>query len=104
MPPDVLARYVGAYTGISGERYSERTYEVLLSDDQLIARILGDDVEGGLAATGLDADARRPLVPVSQTLFEGLGLGYEFIVDDQGVATDLVVIHISGRYTFSRDR
>ncbi len=104
VPPDVLARYVGVYTGVSWERYSERTYEVLLSDDQLIARILGADVEGGLAATGLDADARRPLVPLSQTLFEGLGLAYQFIVDDEGVATDLVVTHISGPYTFSRDR
>ena len=90
VPPDVLARYVGAYTGIYGG--NERTYEVLLSGGQLIARILGADVEGGLGATGLDEDASRPLVPLSQTLFEGLGLGYEFIVDDEGVATDLVVI------------
>ena len=102
VPPDVLARYVGAYTGIYGRR--ERTYEVLLSDGQLFARILGDDVEGGLAATGLDADARRLLVPLSQTLFEGLGLAYEFIVGDEGMATALVVTHISGPYTFSRDR
>ena len=102
VPPDVLARYVGAYTGIYGR--AERTYEVFLSDGQLFARIPGDDVEGGLAATGLDADARRLLVPLSQTLFEGLGLAYEFIVDDEGVATDLVVTHISGPYTFSRDR
>ena len=102
VPPDVLSRYVGAYTGIYGGR--ERTYEVSLSGGQLIARILGADVEGGLGASGLDEDSSRPLVPLSQTLFEGLGLGYRFIVDDEGVATDLVLIHISGPHTFSRQR
>ena len=104
VPPDVLAGYVGAYTGIYGG--SERTYEVSLSDGQLIATIVGArvEVEGGLGAAGLDAGALRPLVPLSQTLFEGLGLGYQFIVDANGVATDLVVIHISGPYTFSRER
>ena len=41
---------------------------------------------------------------MSQTHFEGLGLGYQFIVDDKGVATDLVEIHISGPYRFPRQR
>ena len=39
---------------------------------------------------------------VSQTLFEGLGIGYEFIVDDKGLATALVEIHISGPYRYPR--
>jgi len=101
---EVLAGYVGSYTGIYGG--SERTYEVSLSDGQLFANIVGTraEVEGGLAAGGLDAGSLRPLVPLSQTLFEGLGLGYRFIVDDDGVATDLVVIHISGPYTYPRER
>ena len=102
VPPDVLARYVGVYTGIYGG--NKRTYEVSPSGGQLIAKIVGDAIEGGLGAIGLDEGAPHPLVPLSQTLFEGLGLGYEFIVDDKGVATDLVVTHISGPYKFSRQR
>ena len=35
IPRDVLARYVGVYKGIYGG--AERTYEVSLSGDQLIA-------------------------------------------------------------------
>jgi hypothetical protein len=102
VPPDVLARYVGVYSGIYGGR--TRTYEVSLAGGQLMAKIAGPDVEGGLGAAGLEDGALRPLVPQSQTVFEGLGLGYQFIVDDKGVATDLVVIHISGPYTYSRQR
>jgi hypothetical protein len=102
VPPEVLARYVGVYTGIYGG--NKRTYEVTLSDGNLIAKIVGPNVEGGLGAAGLDDGAPRPLVPQSQTVFEGLGLGYQFIVDDKGVATDLVVIHISGPYKYARQR
>jgi hypothetical protein len=102
VPPGVLARYVGVYSGIYGG--NKRTYEVSLSGGHLIARIVGEAVEGGLGAAGLEDGAQRPLVPRSQTLFEGLGLGYQFIVDDKGVATDLVVIHISGPYKFARER
>ena len=102
VPADVLARYVGVYSGIYAG--NKRTYDVSLSGDQLIARIVGDAVEGGLGAAGLEEGAPRPLVPLSQTVFEGLGLGYQFIVDDKGVATDLVVIHISGPYKYSRQR
>jgi hypothetical protein len=103
VPPDVLARYVGVYSGIYGGQ--KRTMEVTLSDGQLMAKIVGGaDVEGGLGAVGLDPDAARPLLPRSPTLFEGAGLGYEFIVDANGVATDVVEIHISGPYKFSRQR
>ncbi|MBI3047969.1 MAG: hypothetical protein HYY76_06620 [Acidobacteria bacterium] len=102
VPPEVLARYVGVYSGIYGGR--KRTVEVSLSGGQLIARIVGASVDGGLGAAGLDEGAARPLVPQSQTLFEGLGLGYQFIVDDKGVATDIVEIHVSGNYRFTRQR
>jgi hypothetical protein len=102
VPPEVLARYVGVYSGIYGGR--TRTYEVSLAGGQLMARIAGPDVEGGLGAAGLEDGALRPLVPQSHTVFEGLGLGYQFVVDDKGVATDLVVIHISGPYKYSRQR
>ena len=102
VPPEVLARYVGVYKGIYGGK--TRGYEVSLPGGQLTAKIVGEPVEGGLGAVGLDPDAARPLVPLSQTVFEGLGLGYEFIVDDKGVVTDLVVTHISGPYKYSRQR
>ena len=100
VPREVLARYVGVYKGIYGG--AERTYEVSLSGDQLIARILGPKVEGGLAAAGLEDGADRPLVPISQTTFEGLGLAYQFEVGDTGPATALIVIHISGPYRYAR--
>jgi hypothetical protein len=100
VPPQVLAGSVGVYTGIYGG--SERTYEVTLVDGKLIATIAGPNIEGGLGAAGLDDGSPRPLVPVSQTVFEGLGLGYRFVVGDKGVATALVVIHISGPYTYKR--
>ena len=102
VPPAVLAGYVGSYTGRYGG--GERTYVVSLSGDHLIATIAGPPIEGGLGAAGLEEGAPRTLVAKSQTTFEGLGLGYQFIVGDDGVATDLVVIHISGPYTFKRDR
>ena len=90
--PDVLAGYVGVYKG----RYSgtERTIEVTLSGGQLIARIIG--------AAAVDGGEFRPLIPRSQTLFEGLGIGYQFIVDDTGVATEVVEIKITGPYRYPR--
>ena len=71
---------------------------------QLIATIVGAYDARSLGAAGLDQGVPRPLVPESQTLFDGLGLGYRFIVDDEGVATDLMVIHVSGDYRYSRRR
>jgi hypothetical protein len=37
-------------------------------------------------------------------MFEGLGIAYEFIVDDKGMATDLVEIHITGVSRYPRQR
>ncbi len=92
--PDVLARYVGVYSGMY--LTNKRTIEVSLSGGQLIAKIIG--------AAGVDGGETRPLIPQSQTLFEGLGIGYRFIVDDKGAATDLVEIHISGDSRFARQQ
>jgi len=94
VPPDVLARYVGVYSGHYGVR--PRTVEVSLSGGQLIARVIG--------SASVDGGEMRPLVPQTQTLFEGLGLGYQFIVDEQGAASAVVEIHISGPYRYSRQR
>ena len=94
VPRGVLAKYVGVYNGLYITR--ERTIEVSLSGDQLIAKIIG--------AAGVDGGEMRPLIPRSQTMFEGVGIGYKFIVDDKGEATGLVEIHISGDSTFQRQR
>src|SRR5436853_1862980 len=91
VPTDVLARYVGTYSGIY--QGNKRTVQVTLSGDHLIAKITGADEE--------DAGTRT-LVPRSQTLFEGVGLGYQFSVDDKGVATALTEVHISGGYRYPR--
>jgi hypothetical protein len=92
--PDVLARYVGVYNGNYGA--NKRTIEVSLSGGQLIAKIIG--------AAAVDGGEMRPLVPLSQTQFEGLGIGYRFIVDDKGIATDLVETHLSGESRFPRQK
>jgi len=102
VPPEVLERYVGVYTGIYGSR--ERTYEVSLSGGQLFATIVGVRSGAGLGAPGLDEGAPRPLVARSDTAFEGQGLGYRFVVDDEGAVTDLVVIHVSGEYRYPRQK
>ena len=100
VPADTLARFVGAYKGIYGG--VERIYEIRLSGGQLIARIPGPAVEGGLAAASLEEGAPRLLVPLTQTTFEGDGLAYQFELGDTGPATALIVIHISGPYRYAR--
>ena len=94
VPPDVLARYVGVYHGLYGG--SKRTIEVSLSGGQLIARVIG--------RAAVDGGEIRQLLPQTQTLFEGAGIAYQFIVDDKGVATDLMEIHISGPERFPKQR
>ena len=65
-----------------------------LSGGQLIATVEG--------AAAIDGGEIRPLVPQSDTLFEGVGLGYQFIVDETGVATDVVEIKINGPIKYRR--
>ena len=102
VPRDVLARYVGVYKGIYGG--AERTYEVTLDGDRLIAKIAGPKIEGGLAAASLEEGAPRVLVPLTETTFEGDGLAYRFEIGGTGPAAALIVIHISGPYRFARQR
>jgi hypothetical protein len=92
VPLDVLAKYVGVYNGIYGS--DKRTIEVSLSGDQLIAKVTG--------RAAVDGGEIRPLIPQSQTVFDGVGIAYQFIVDDKGVATDLMEIHISGPQRFPK--
>jgi hypothetical protein len=100
VPPDVLAKYVGVFTGEYG---GGRTFHITLEGGKLIAKIEGD-AAGGLGAAGLDAGAPAPLVPLSETLFDGLGLSFRFVADDTGAFNELVVLHISGAHPFHRVR
>jgi hypothetical protein len=90
--PEVLARYVGVYVGTYVG--FNRTIEVTLSGGQLIARVTG--------AASVDGGEMRPLVPQSDTLFEGVGLGYQFTVDEKGVATAVTEIKVAGPITYKR--
>jgi hypothetical protein len=86
--PEVLAKYVGVYSGFWAGR--PRKVEVALAGGELVARIN-------------DAPQRVPLVAQSDTLFESTGgLSYRFIIEDSGPATHVVEIHVSGDYKFAR--
>jgi len=88
--PDVLAKYVGTYTGFWLQR--PRTVQVSLSGEELLATID-------------DATQPIPLVALSETLFESAeGLGYRFVRDDGGPATAVEEIHVSGDYKLERRR
>jgi hypothetical protein len=86
--PDILASYVGVYSGIWAER--PRTVKVSLSAGKLVATIN-------------DATEPIPLVARSDTLFESSdGLGYEFGRDASGPATHVDEIHVTGNYRLAR--
>lgn len=98
--PEILEKYVGVYRGIYAG--VERTYEISLSGDELVARIIGDYSAIGLGAAGIGAGVPRSLIPLSETQFDGLGLGYRFVVNDAGEVTAVEISHVSGDYTYSR--
>jgi hypothetical protein len=84
---DVLARYVGVYSGMWGP--NPRTVRVRLDDNVLrVNGIYDQDVE---------------LLPQSSVLFAGSdGLMYEFLGADGGRATHVIERHVSGDYTLKR--
>jgi hypothetical protein len=84
---DVLARYVGVYSGMWGP--NPRTVRVRLDDNVLrVNGIYDQDVE---------------LIPQSSVLFAGSdGLMYEFLGADGGRATHVIERHVSGDYTLKR--
>jgi hypothetical protein len=91
---EVLAKYVGVYHGRYGGE--KRVIDVTLAGDQLIAKVTG--------RAAVDGGEMRPLIPQDQTTFDGVGIVYQFIVDEKGVATDLMEIHISGPERFPKQR
>jgi hypothetical protein len=86
--PDVLASYVGTYSGMWAAR--PRTVEVSLAGGELVATIDG---------------AIQPvrLVALSETVFQSSdGLGYRFVRDGSAPATHVDEIHVSGDYRLAR--
>ena len=86
--PEVLAKYVGVYKGVWARQ--PRVVEMTLSGDSLFVSVAGGDPQR--------------LAPQSETNFSGTGLGYNFIRDDHGIATDVMEIHVSGDYKLQRQK
>jgi len=92
VPPATLAKYVGVYHGRYGGE--KRIIEVTLVGDQLIAKVTG--------RAAVDGGEMRPLIPQSETAFDGVGIVYQFVLGKDGVATALDEIHISGPQRFPK--
>jgi hypothetical protein len=86
--PEILAKYVGVYKGpyIQGPR----TVEVSFADGALFI-----SVKGG---------PKQRIFPQSETNFSGTGLTYRFVRDEHGTATHLIEGHVSGDYTYERQK
>jgi len=75
---------------------------VSVSEGDLIATIISGYDAIGLGAAGLESGVPRKLVPLSETLFDGVGLGYRFVVNDNGDVESFIISHVSGDYTYTR--
>lgn len=89
--PDILERYTGVFSGFWGANPVK--VDVALENGQLVIH-------------RNDGPLPMPLTPISDTLFQNIvdGLTYDFITNGDGPATDVVEIHVSGGYTFPRNR
>lgn len=86
--PEVLANYVGVYSGLWFR--TPRTVEFRLTDGRLTLTVNGRTMD---------------LVAQSQTSFvSDAGLGYEFIGGGKGIAAQVIEHHVSGSYTYPRQR
>ena len=61
-------------------------------------------LSGGTLSVAVNGGQVQPIVPQSETNFSGTGLTYRFIRDGQGIATDVIEGHVSGDYTFQRQK
>ena len=94
--PDILAGYVGTYEG--NWLRTQTTLEVTLEEGELFLLRTPPYAEAEFTGTG-----RSRLVPLSETAFEcSCGLGFVFTVDDNGVATEVSEVHVSGEWIFTR--
>ena len=93
---EVLARYVGTYTGDWLRNLI--TAEVTLEDGELYLLRTPPYAE-----TGVNEFAKSLLLPLSETAFEcSCGLGFIFTVDGEGMTTEVSEVHVSGAWTFTR--
>ncbi|MFZ8927763.1 MAG: hypothetical protein EBS81_10115 [Gammaproteobacteria bacterium] len=100
VPIETLQTYEGQYRGFYMGKF--RTYEITVIDGELTAAVVGDYDAIGLGAAGLEKGVPRVLIPLSQTLFDGLGLGYRFIVNEAGDVESVHITHVSGDFVYTR--
>ncbi len=84
--PEILAKYIGTYRGYWLRNLI--TVEVTLEDGELFLQ--------------RNNGAKLQLLPQSETAFMGGSFGYIFPVEDEGMATEVSEVHVSGGWTFSR--
>ncbi len=87
LSPDEFANYVGTYKGVY--LGNAVTVEVTIEDGELYMQ--------------RNNAPRAPLIPQSETAFIHSGLGFVFSFGDDGVATEVSEVHVSGAWTFSRE-
>lgn len=97
IPEAVLRGYVGTYQGVWLGNLI--TAEVTLEDGELYLRRTPRYSDTG---GNTDFDTSR-LIPQSRTAFDSsFGLGWIFEVDENGVATSVSEVHVSGAWPFER--
>lgn len=92
-----LQTYVGSYQGIWLGTLT--TAEFIIEDGELVLiRTPGYSNTGGNTES-----VRSRLVPLSDNAFDCIcGLGFVFSVNDEGVATEVSEVHVSGAWSFVR--
>ena len=94
--PEILAKYVGTYQGYWLRNLI--TVEVTLEDGALF--LLRTPT---YYAVDLGGDEKSPLLPQSETAFDcTCGLSFIFGREEEGVATEVSEVHVSGVWIFRR--
>jgi len=93
--PEILANYVGTYDGYWATR--PITIDVMLEGGELVMERFGAE------NNQRNGDQRLRLIPRSETTFDcSCGWGYIFRTGDEGIATEVDEIHVSGAWTLRR--
>ena len=97
VPPEVLASYTGKYQGIWLGNLI--TAEFVMENDELVLIRTPRYSDTG----GNTDSAKSRLVAMSDNAFDcSCGIGFIFNVDDNGVATEVSEVHVSGAWPFKR--
>jgi|MEHZ01.4.fsa_nt_MEHZ011111275.1_44 hypothetical protein len=98
VPEETLDAYVGTYKGIWLGR--QITAQFLLEDGEMYLERTSYSGAGGNTPS-----VRYELIAQSENAFDcSCGLGFIFTVDDEGVATEVSEVHVSGAWAFERVR